>query len=174
MSEIKTPWRKVDYRVNSLSIVVEGLQRSILELEGIAKLGGWYDGGWFLEETEPIYGLGFIAMQHYINGSIKDRFNSDEAWRFYHTDTAPKGFSVPTIELIIALANFAKHGQDGKVNKITSDCLRHFGLYPDGDFAIEDSPIFKGIELLSPAWDLQVVMKGVVSWRASIWTLPIT
>ena len=62
MNQQKTHWRKVDYRVKSLSLVIEGLQQSICELEKQVKLGGWYDGDWLLEESEPIYGLGFIAL----------------------------------------------------------------------------------------------------------------
>ncbi|HQT24012.1 MAG: hypothetical protein B7X86_14295 [Sphingobacteriales bacterium 17-39-43] len=172
MTELKTHWRIVDYRVKSLFVVMEGLHHSISELEKQVKLGGWYDGDWFLEEIEPIYGLGFIALQHYINGSIKDRYNTDDTWRFYHTSSAPKGFSIPTVELIVTLANYAKHMEDSKVTKRTSDCLKHFELYSEGPMPIEESPIFKGIELLSPTWDLKEVMQNVINWRALIWKLP--
>ena len=51
--------------IKGLSETIEILYNQVNEID-------WYDGDWFMEESEPIYGLTFIAFQNYINGSIKD------------------------------------------------------------------------------------------------------
>jgi hypothetical protein len=68
----KTSFLRNDFRIGSLNEIIEGLQNSINSLKKRTQEESWYDGIWFLEEAEPIYGLAFIAFQNYINGSIKD------------------------------------------------------------------------------------------------------
>jgi hypothetical protein len=63
-----THYLKVDYREVSLVIIINGLNDAIDSLKKQIDEIHWYDGDWFKEESEPIYGLAFIALQNYING----------------------------------------------------------------------------------------------------------
>jgi hypothetical protein len=170
MESYKTNWRTVDHRIKSLSIVIDGLQTAINGLEDQVKQGGWYDGLWFSEEAEPIYGLGFIAFQHYINGSIKDRFGNVKSNEYYETDLPLSGDKKSTIKLIIALANYAKHKEEGKFHNHTRESLDNFHLKCDPEIDITDSPILAGIELLSSKGDLNDVLDYVARWRDFILT----
>lgn len=170
MRTSNTHWRKVDYRKQSLIKVIEGLQVTINELSEVVELGGWYDGSWFQEESEPIYGLGLIALQHYINGSIKDRFEIVKGKEhYYKTDSILIGFQRTGIELIVSLANFSKHKEEGSPHKHTRECLEHFGLNCTEGADLNDSPIFSGIEILSSTWNLLEIADSVMTWRESLW-----
>lgn len=70
--EKKTHWLRIDYRIESLNQIISGLDRSIESLNKKMKNIEWYDGIWFKEDSESIYGLAFLAFQNYINNSIKD------------------------------------------------------------------------------------------------------
>ncbi|WP_321282342.1 hypothetical protein [Marinifilum fragile] len=71
-----THWKRIDLRIESLQTTIKGLENSISELRNKIDKIDWYDGLWFIEEAEPIYGLAFIAFQNYINSSVFDRFES--------------------------------------------------------------------------------------------------
>lgn len=150
-------------------MVLEGLETAVDELEIRVKQGGWYDGIWFREEAEPIFGLGFIALQHYIHGSIKDRFGPVNANQYYQTDIAPITFHITRIELINGLANYAKHFEEAKLHNKTTDCLSHFNLQSHNDIDIVDSPIFGGLDILCPDWKLTKLGKDIELWRESLW-----
>ena len=105
-----THWRRNDFRVKSLHMILDGLQKSISELEKNVDEIHWYDGDWLREETEPIYGLTFIALQNYIIGSIADiEGNTKNKHNYYKKDKVVPGYACTTIELITALANYSKH-----------------------------------------------------------------
>jgi len=110
-----------DYRIKSLKLVIEGLKNSIEVLENCVKEIHWYGGDWFMEESEPIIGLAFIAFQNYINASIKDYAGvlkgKDE---FYELCNNSQGLPRSKIELIEALANYAKHKIEGIPHKAAS------------------------------------------------------
>ena len=72
----KTHYLRIDHRAVSLNMTIKGLTETIATLKNQITEIHWYDGDWFMEESEPIYGLAFIAFQNYINGSIKD-FSDD-------------------------------------------------------------------------------------------------
>ena len=65
MTNSKTHWRYADYRAESLNQIITGLNSSIETLRKRIDVIDWYDGYWLLEETEPIFGIAFIAFQNY-------------------------------------------------------------------------------------------------------------
>src|ERR1700761_8434801 len=128
----KTNWRRHDFRYKSLFMVIDGLNKSIAELEKNVTDIHWYDGDWLMEETEPIYGLAFIAIQNYINGSIADIDGSTKNKNlFYKKDKPIDGYDRTPIELIIALANYIKHKEDGAPHTGTLSIFSSFNLNYD-------------------------------------------
>jgi len=170
MSEL-THWRRVDYRVASLNMTIQGLNNSIEILKGNIKELHWYDGDWFLEESEPVYGLAFIAFQNYIYGSVKDVVGqTNERVNFYQLGPNVEGYSKSKVELIIGLANYAKHKDDGIPHKGTKEILECFNLdYQDISYP-DKSAIFQGLTILNKDWDLFAIKELVTNWRELIWT----
>ncbi|WP_121965710.1 hypothetical protein [Myroides sp. N17-2] len=166
-----TNYLKVDYRANGLNQIIQGLDNAIKSLEYRVNEQDWYDGIWFREDSEPIYGLAFIAFQNYINGSIKDLVNStSEKVKYYRLEPNFDIYEKSHIELIIGLANYIKHkDDDGELRKGTSDILRSFNLdvskNPD---IVESSPIFIGLTILSETWNLFEIELNVTNWRANL------
>lgn len=165
MSTKKTHWLKADYRSNSLHQIIAGLDNSIKSLtKKVEDETDWYDGLWFLEDSEPIYGLAFIAFQNYINGSIKDLYEStNDKTCYYKINPKLKSFEKSDIELIIGLANYIKHKDDNKLHKGTQDILDCFNLKSTDD--IKKSPIFEGLSVLNEKWELFEIYNIVTKWR---------
>lgn len=167
----KTNCKRHDYRIESLNHIINGLWKAIQILEERVNLGGWYDGIWFREDSEPVFGLAFIALQNYINASIIDRYDSiDGKENIYRLGNKVGNSGRSRVELIIALANYTKHKDWGEPHKGTRDILSEVGLKFDIDVDILEAPIFKGIELLSNEWDLLEVLESVKAWREMLWT----
>lgn len=169
---IKTHWKRVDFRIESLQVTIRGLENSISDLRNKIDKVDWYDGLWFIEESEPVYGLAFIALQNYINSSVFDRFESlEKQYLKYKLGDKVDKTGRTNIELIISIANYFKH-RDHPSNLIgeTPKILRDFNLQFDKDVDIENSPIFKGLELLSEIGDLETVINMVKNWREKLWT----
>ncbi|WP_157429252.1 hypothetical protein [Aequorivita sublithincola] len=165
-----THFLRIDHRVVSLSMAITGLTETISVLKNQLNEIHWYDGEWFLEESEPIYGLAFIAFQNYINGSIKDFADSlNEKETYYKLEkNLPEG-NKSRIELIIALANYAKHKDEGIPHRGTKEILDHFNLnYEDVNY-LDKSPIFQGLNLFSEGWDLFTLKTLVTDWREYMW-----
>ncbi len=109
----KTHWKRHDHRVESLTLTIEGLEKSIIELRKKIEEIYWYDALWFIEEVEPIIGLSFIAFQNYINSSIYDRFETlTNQYDKYNLGKPIAKTGRTDIELIIAIANYFKHRDD--------------------------------------------------------------
>lgn len=162
-----TDWRIVDYRKESLKQIIIGLKNSIELLEIKNKNHDWYDGLWLLEDSEPIYGLAFIAFQNYINGSIKDLYESTEhKINFYKIEGNHNNFSLSKIELIVALANYIKHKDEGKLHTNTQKTLDAFNLKNNDE--ITESAIFDGLSVLSNTWDLFELLDIVTKWREKL------
>ncbi len=162
---------KADYRIASLTQIVNGLSASITYLKQKTKEEDWYDGGWFLEETEPIIGLAFIAFQNYINSSIKDLPDKIlSKVDYYKINSKVMGYDKSGIELIIGLANYFKHRDDEvDFHNHTKQILECFELkYKDRMF-IEESPIFEGLYILNENWNLFEILEIVRNWRESLW-----
>lgn len=164
-------WRRSDYRIQSLTLTIEGLEKSILELENKLKEIEWYDGIWFLEEIEPIIGLSFIALQNYINSSIYDRFETlQNQYKKYKLGKLVNDTKRTEIELIIGIANYFKHRDDeNDLRKGTSTVLLDCNLKINKDTDVSESPIIKGLELLTEKWSLSDLITIVDNWRENLW-----
>jgi len=160
-----------DFRVNSLNKTIIGLNGIITELKEKLNENNWYTIDFFLEESEFIYGLIFIAFQNYINGSVKDIAESLKEKETYYKleQNLPVG-SRSRIELIIGLANYAKHKDEGTPHKGTKEILDHFNLNYDDENYLDKSPIFQGLTLLNADWDLFQVKNLVTDWREYLWS----
>ena len=167
----KTHWKTHDYRLESLTLTIVGLEKSILELNKKLEEIDWYDGLWFFEESEPIIGLAFIALQNYINSSIYDRFETlDKQYEKYKFGTLIKNSNRTDIELIVGIANYFKHRDNHNELKIcTANILRDCNLQLDKEVDITNSPIFKGLEYYTETWNLTELMKYVTDWREKLW-----
>ena len=167
MNERKTHWRKFDFRKDSLTHIIIGLNNSINSLKDFQSENKWYDGLFFREDTEQIYGLAFIAFQNYINGSISDLYNDlSNKNHYYNLNGNFEIYSKSSIELIIGLANYIKHKEEKKLYQGTTDILDSFGLLVNQK--IEQSPVFEGLTLLNDSWDLMEVLKMVLEWREKL------
>jgi hypothetical protein len=166
-----THYLRRDHRVVSLALTINGLSETIKALKNQISEIDWYDADWFMDESEPIYGLAFISFQNYINGSIKDCPDSlKEKESCYKVEQNPKDGKRSKIELIIGLANYAKHKDDGTLHKGTKDILDHFKLTYNNVTHLDKSPIFQGLTLLSEEWDLFQVKNLVTDWRDYLWS----
>lgn len=173
MDDVKRlPWLRTDYRRDSLSTIVIGLKAALDEVDEKLHTISWYDGLWAQEEAEPIFGIAYIAMQNYINKSIADYesvYNLGvPKYRYYQLNNVKLNLGRTAIEMIVALANYAKHEEEGKLHSNTMLVLDDLGfihLKPD----ITESPLFKGIELISYEWDLSKMLEIVLAWREQIW-----
>lgn len=163
-------WRQGD-RIESLNQIIIGLDNTIDLLRKKIDEINWYDRGWFNEETEPIYGLAFIAFQNYIVGCIKDCFDSTttklklECFRLVPN---MEGFEKSSIELITTIANYSKHKEE-EINQYLHENLKCFKLNWGNDIEIDESPIFEGLSLLSEKWDLFEILKIVTDWEEKLW-----
>ncbi len=157
---------KFDYRAISLDISIKGLSETIDVLKGKADEIHWYDGDWFLEESEPIYGLVFIVFQNYINGSIKDIVGSLKSKGiYYNLNCSKKKVNKSNIELVIGLANYSKHKDEGIPHKGTKEILDFFALNYVDTKSLDNSPIFQGLTLLNKDWNLFEIKCEVKKWR---------
>jgi len=164
-----THYLRNDFRSKSLYMIIDGLQKSISELEKNINEIHWYDGDWFREESEPIYGLAFIAFQNYIIGSIADIEGTTKTkHEYYKKDNVVNGFINTKIELIITLANYAKH-RDERLFDGTTTILDAFNLNYKDVIYLEEAAIFQGLGILDKDCNLFKVNEYVVNWRESLW-----
>ncbi len=164
-------WKRCDYRIESLNLTIQGLEKSILELDTKLEQIDWYDGIWFLEEVEPIVGLSFIALQNYINSSIYDRFETlENQYKKYKLGKLVTDSKRTEIELIVGIANYFKHRDDeNDLRKGTSTILLDCGLKINKDIDITESPIIKGLELLTNEWEISDLITIAENWREDLW-----
>lgn len=167
----KTHWKRGDTRVASLHATIRGLESSLQVLRTKCDEIDYYDGLWFLEESEPIFGLAFVAFQNYINSSIYDRFESlEKQYLYYKIGDEINRTNRTDIELIISLANYFKHRDHPKnLTGETSKILKDFNFQFNKEVDIENYPIFKGLELFSENWNLTEILKVSTIWREKLW-----
>jgi len=168
-----TDWRRMDFRIEVLRLTITGLENSIEVLQTKFNEIDWYDGLWLLEESEPIFGLAFIAIQNYINSSIYDRFESlEKQYLIYKTGDKIEESGRTKIELIIAIANYFKHRDHPlDLKGETAKTLTDFNLKFDKDIDITESPVFKGLNIFSESWDLKEVLRITENWREKLWEI---
>jgi len=170
--KIRVPFLRQDYRCDSLYTVLNGLNSAILAIDKKVKEIHWYDGLWAREEVEPVIGLAFVALQNYINKSIADynkTFGLNIPKNAYYKHNEIFNTSDKTlIELIVALANYAKHDEDELPRKHTRETLDSFSLKYI-NFTIEESPIINGLAMICANWELTPLYEKAITWRESIW-----
>ena len=168
----KTHFLRLDDRKEILELVTSALQKAITELRNRIDQIDWYDGGWFVEEVEPILGLTYIAYQNYINSSIYDKYGST-ADKLYHYKKGSKTIKHKRteIELIVAIANYYKHrDSEGALHKGTYEVLKDLNLdYAEKKYP-EELPILRATNILSDSWDLNDITKIVTDWRNLLWS----
>ncbi len=167
----KTHYLRLDHRKEILEMIISGFEESIKELRKRIDQIHWYDGGWFFEEVEPIFGLACVAYQNYINSSIYDKFGTlDNKLNLYKKWNNSINNKRSEIELIIALANYYKHRDDKRpLRNGTDTVLQDLELKYKGIIEPERLPILKGVDLLSKLWSLSDITKIVTDWRESLW-----
>lgn len=172
---MKTHWKKSDDRIKSLETIIKHLNNSIKEVKSNIQKVTWYDALWFLEESEPIIGLMFIALQNYINSSIYDKYESldkkNEKYKIgekikYKDNT----IDISKIELIICIANYYKHRDDDNIlHRGTANILERIGLKYENNSNIEHSPITRSLELLVNDQDPSNLINIATKWRSLLW-----
>ena len=181
------PYFKHDFRYNHQIKTLLALDDLISSFRD--QVGDGYDGLSFIEDAESIYGLGLISLQNYINKSIKDYCysfeNKSKKDYFYKKGKVITGYNNTNIELINALANYAKHGQEA-IRPTTQMMLKNFGIqvFDEYDFKdescseicdidkandLEYSPINLGIPLLTNNSQLVSIFQDVKKWRDDLW-----
>lgn len=158
---------QVDYHADSLKQIIIGLNNSINTLIKRNEDIPGYDGFWLLENSEPIFGMAFIAFQTYINSSINELLASiNNRNAYYKLGSKHGSYNKSNIELIIGLANYFKHKDEVKLHTGTKNILDAFNLDPSE--SIENSPIFEGLTILDKKWDLFKVYEIVINWRRDL------
>ncbi|RFC53190.1 hypothetical protein [Brumimicrobium aurantiacum] len=166
MVKTQTNLIQADYNAESLRHIIIGLKNSIKTIEAIYS----FDGIWLLEKSEPVFGMAFIAFQNYINTSIKDLFDSTaNKITYYKIGPRLERFERSNAELIIGLANYLKHKDEGKLHSGTKNILNAFNL--ETSEMIEESPIFKGLDILDEKWDLIKIYEMIIDWRKELFAL---
>lgn len=163
------------HRSVGLDLVINGLYEAVETLHSQVLEDGYYDGVWFAEESEPIIGLAFIAFQNYINGSIYDyckghyihveEKNKEAYYKIAQNSINDKRSK---IELIIGLANYAKHKDEKNLHRGTGNILKDFGLIQEG--ITNDYLILEGLNLLNEEGDLIQIKEFVKDWREYLWS----
>ena len=169
----KTHWLRFHCgRRISLDGVITGMDSSIEKIYHQISVIEWYDMGFYLEESEPIIGLGFIAYQNYINSSIYDKFETQVGKvEHYKKGEIIEGTNRTEVELIICLANYYKHrDDDNPLHGGTSSVLNEFGFKYGNEFDVFESPLIKGLEVLSVNYKLSEISQKVYDWRELLWT----
>jgi hypothetical protein len=185
----------MDFRYNYLSDTMSALENLIDSFKKKNREEDYYDGFFFLEDSEQTYGLALIAMQNYIYGSINDHLIALKGekkiaenlyeklikdkrklkkyiWKNYATQSQiNKINNLDRIELIISLSNYYKHrdeivGLDSNTLNVLKKLDKKFN---EEEFEIDNSPIIIGIELLSKNWDLMEIVENVKIWREKLW-----
>jgi len=168
---MKTHWKRHDFRIDSLTEIILGLNKSISIMSKKCDQYEWYDGLFLLEDVEPIIGLTFIALQNYINSSIYDlEGNNNSKFDCYKKDFTISNTERTRIELIIGLANYFKHrDENGNLHQPTRNLLDEFCFIYGENFDVAQSPIIKGLKLLINDWELTKLVVIVSDWRESLW-----
>lgn len=161
---METHWRELDSRKQSLEYTVTALQSTIQKVDVEMSSVYSFDAMFAIEATTPIIGLCFIAMQNYINHTIADFFPDYKKHKYYNLKN--KINCDTKIDLIIALANFAKHKEEEETNpnllKHTNIRLEKFGLSYHNDI---NETVHSGLSILTQSGNLTDVLEILYEWR---------
>ena len=168
-------WLEMDHRFEGLEAIFDGFNKALETFHEKFNQYNWYDGDFYREETELIYGVVLVSLQNYINKSCVDfldekLFGYKQKYQFYDKNSKIIDAEISQIRLIIELANYFKHRDDERdFIKSTKDCLTKLGLmkfYKDSDERFEDELIFEGLLLInSHKIDINELLQIVKKWR---------
>ncbi len=156
-----------DFRYSWIQEVLRGLDHAIESRDR-------FDGMDQMETGEAILGIGFIALQAYIAGTVSDLkeiFSPTEKPHDLRAMSPLVGSTcVPLVEAIWAVANYYKHHdewpdwQPKGPRAPTIDTLKNLGVDESTEF-----PCIEIIKLLlSPHWHLLPLMEAVSAWREEL------
>jgi hypothetical protein len=170
-------------RIGPLHDVIVGIEAGLAAIQKRLDTEEWFDGIWAREYAEPLFGLGFVAVQTYAIGTVSDlnsvrmsRGKSKEEnlnkHKCYAHDTLIKG-DVTRIQLINASANYFKHHDEWPRWPTGSDhgardteTLNSVGITEKTEF-----PCIDAVELLcGTSWELNVLLQIMEEWRAHLFS----
>jgi hypothetical protein len=118
-----------DHRIEGLELIIIGLNKTLQTFKEKLKNYNYYDGDWYREETELIYGVLLVSVQNYINKTCYDFLEArildkKDIYEYYDINSEEIFHGVSQIRLIIELANYFKHRDDNsKISKYTQDAF---------------------------------------------------
>lgn len=121
-----------DYRMQSLEIVLEGLDHSSKTLsDKVLNSIGFLDPS----DTEFYYGVRYLAIQNYLKYTTSDlcqvfNIKDEKLYKFHSITDKMPGHEYNTIQLINSCADYFKH-KDEKISNYTKMVLMDFELYDE-------------------------------------------
>lgn len=168
-------WLEMDHRFEGLEAIFDGFNKALETFHEKFNQYNWYDGDFYREETELIYGVVLVSLQNYINKSCVDfldekLFGYNQKYQFYDKNSKIINEEVTEIRLIIELSNYFKHREDeGDLNRKTKNYLEKLGLIKfqkNLEERFEDELIFEGLLLInSHKIDINELLQIVKKWR---------
>jgi hypothetical protein len=171
---------EVDWRIDPLEHVVEGIDAGLAAIGAQIRGPEWYDGAHACDDAEPLLGLGFVAFQTYAVGAVAD-LNRIRADRGKPKKKKPDCFScdlvtlragVTRIQLVHAVANYFKHHDEwprwptnkGHPGFPDAEILARVGITQE-----TTHPCIAATNLLCGTdWKMIVLHRIVREWRAHL------
>ncbi len=162
---------EMDFRYDWLESTLTALHAGFEQVCEKEQTIDWFDGLFLLEHIEALLGIGFIALQVYVSGTVQDVNYLRNArgvaqinkLSCYNDDAQIVNLSVTRIALINAIANYYKHHDEWAVwpHNATTQTLDLIGINKETDF-----PCGTAARLLFGAEDRLLNSLAVVSqWR---------
>ncbi len=190
--KISHHWLEAYDRTGGLELLFIGFNNALKFYRNRMDEEGWYDVGFYWEDTDLIYGVMFVSLQNYINQCCYDfldanLFGCKEKYEYYlKNSTFIDGSNVTQIQLIIDLANHFKHRDDPpsstpskvKAQKKESEENRRrnrftqIGLnYPMKETyeRFEDRLLIEGLEKLNKNMEISGLFQIAKDWRRDLW-----
>ena len=91
----------------------------------------------------------------------------------YKIENSESKYPKSEIELVIGLANYSKHKDEGIPHRETKEILDAFELNYENVTYLDKSPIFQGLTILNKDWNLFKITEMILEWRKLLWTTEI-
>lgn len=171
-------WFEPDERIEGLKAMFEGFDNAIKIFEKKYEEISWYDADFYYEETDLIYGVVLGSLQNYINKwctvFVESKlFGYTKTYQFYEKGSEIINNGITQIRLIIELANYFKHRDDGReLQDHTAGCLAKLNLAElskKGDERYQDRLVLEGLLLIcSDEINLFELLQIVKDWRENV------
>jgi hypothetical protein len=177
-SEVYHNFLELDSHIEGLELVFEGLTKALSVFDEKFQQN-WYNGDFYREETELIYGVALVSLQNYINKCCVDfmdaeLFGFNKMYKYYEKNSLIISENITQIRLIVELANYFKHRDDErgiiKETKITLQKLDLYQFHKSFDERFENELIFNGLFLLNASRiDINILLDIAKKWRTDTW-----